>query len=49
MSAGQESTLGRDGKHACKVEWLGGRERKQEKEEMSIKTQASIKGSGSPA
>ena len=25
---------------------LGGRERKQEKEEMSIKTQASIKGGG---
>ena len=22
MSAGQESTLGGDGKHACKVEWL---------------------------
>ena len=34
----------------CKVEWLGGRERKRWKEEMSIKTQASIhtqKGSGS--
>ena len=28
MSAGQESTLGGDGKHACKVEWLGERERK---------------------
>ena len=47
MSAGQESTLGGDGKHACKV---GGRERKRLKEEMSFKTQASIhtkKGSGS--
>ena len=29
MSARQESTLGGDGKHACKVEWLGGRERKR--------------------
>ena len=24
MSAGQESTLGGEGKHACKVEWLVG-------------------------
>ena len=24
MSTGQESTLGGDGKHACKVKWLGG-------------------------
>ena len=49
MSAGQESTLGGDEKYACKVEWLGG-ERKRWKEEMSIKTHASIhtqKGSGS--